>query len=254
MKTTRTVSGVLGAFVFALSALGSFTAHASSGGVALDKAPINLHDQASLQRGARNFVNYCLNCHNAAYMRYSALTQIGLTEQQVKDNLMFTSDKLGDAMISALDPKDAKEWFGGVPPDLTLVARVRGSDWVYSFLRGFYRDDKSPTGWSNRVFPGVSMPHVLHDLQGTQVMSPVGERKGHEGKMEPIMKLTMDRVGSMSQTEYDKFTLDLVNYLTFMAEPARTTRTQMGLWVLLGLALLFFMSLWLKHEYWKDVK
>jgi len=222
--------------------------------VALDHAPINLKDQASLQRGARNFVNYCLNCHNAAYMRYSALTQIGLTEQQIKDNLMFTTDKLGEPMISALDPKDAKEWFGGVPPDLTLVSRVRGADWLYTFLRSFHRDDASPTGWNNRIFPAVAMPHVLHDLQGTQVMAKVGEQKGHGEHMEPIMKLVIDRPGSMSAAEYDHFVADLVNYLSYMGEPAQTQRSQLGVFVLFFLVIAFFVSLWLKHEYWKDVK
>ena len=222
--------------------------------VALDRAPINLKDQASLQRGARNFVNYCLNCHNAAYMRYSALTQIGLTEQQIKDNLMFTTDKFGDPMVSALDPKDAKEWFGGVPPDLTLVSRVRGPDWIYTFLRGFYRDDTTPSGWNNRVFKGVAMPHVLHDLQGMQVMTKVGEQKGHGEHMEAIMKPVVDRAGTMTQAEYDHFVTDLVNYLAYMGEPAQSQRNQLGVFVLFFLVIGFFVSLWLKHEYWKDVK
>ncbi len=240
--------------------LAALMLHASpsvaSGGDAapLDRAPINLQDQGSLQRGARSFVTYCLNCHNAAFMRYSALTQIGLTEQQIKDNLMFTTDKFGEPMISSLDPKDAKEWFGGVPPDLTLVARVRGSDWLYTFLRSFHRDDESPTGWNNRVFKSVGMPHVLHDLQGTQILAKVDEKKGHDGQMEPVMKLKIDRPGTMTAAEYDKFTLDLVNYLTYMAEPARVQRTQMGIFVLMFLTLAFFIALWLKHEYWKDVK
>ena len=230
------------------------TAIASGGTVALDKAPINLTDEGSLQRGAKNFVNYCLNCHNAAFMRYSALTQIGLTEQQIKDNLMFTSDKFGDTMVSALDPKDAKEWFGGLPPDLTLVARVRGSDWLYSFLRSFHKDDDSPTGWNNLVFKNVGMPHVLHDLQGTLVLTKIGEKPGHGEHKDPIMKLTIDRTGSMSPAEYDRFVVDLVNYLTYMAEPVGLQRTQIGVMVLFFLVVAFFVSLWLKNEYWKDVK
>ena len=239
----------------AIAAIGISTAFASGGGdVPLDKAPINLHDQASLQRGARTFVNYCLNCHNAAFMRYSALTKIGLTEKQIKDNLMFTTDKFGDTMVSALDPKDAKEWFGGVPPDLTLVARVRGSDWLYTFLRSFHRDDASPTGWNNVTFKNVGMPNVLHDLQGTQVLTKVGEKPGHGEHKDPIMKLTIDRAGTMSGPEYDKFVADLVNYLTYMGEPARADRTQLGVLVLFFLVIAFFVTLWLKHEYWKDVK
>jgi ubiquinol-cytochrome c reductase cytochrome c1 subunit len=221
--------------------------------VALDTAPINLKDQASLQRGARNFVNYCMNCHSAQFMRYSHLTQIGLTEDQIKNNLMFGTDKIGDTMVSALDAKDAKAWFGGAPPDLTLVARVRGSDWLYTFLRSFYRDDTTPSGWNNRVFKNVGMPHVLHDLQGTQLLAKVGEKKGH-GEMEPVMGLVVGRAGKMSATEYDLFVKDLVNYLTFMGEPARPQRTQMGVMILFFLVLAFFAALWLKNEYWKDVK
>ncbi|MBI3715808.1 MAG: cytochrome c1 [Betaproteobacteria bacterium] len=247
MKTIfRTVLAVL-AIAFATQGIGNEQ-------VKLDTAPINLHDTASLQRGARNFVNYCLNCHNAAFMRYSALTKIGLTEDQIRQNLMFTTDKIGDTMVSPLDAEDAKKWLGTVPPDLTLVARVRGTDWLYTFLRSFYRDDKAPTGWNNSVFPNVAMPHVLHDLQGTTVMTQVGEQKGHDGHVEPIMKAQIDRAGSMSREEYDLFVLDLVNYLTYMGEPARTERTQIGVLVLLFLVLVYFATLWLKHEYWKDVK
>jgi ubiquinol-cytochrome c reductase cytochrome c1 subunit len=242
---------------FAALALIVATAPAFAGGgaaVKLDPAPINLHDQASLQRGARNFVNYCLNCHSAQFMRYSALTGIGLTEKQIADNLIFTGAKPGDAMVSNLDPMDAKEWLKSVPPDLTLVARSRGSDWLYTFLRGFYRDDKSPSGWNNTVFKSTSMPHVLHDLQGTQAYVTVGERSGKDGKPEPVMKLAIERAGTMSEVDYNRFVADLVNFLTYMAEPSRTQRQQWGLWVLALLTLGFFVSLWLKHEYWKDVK
>jgi ubiquinol-cytochrome c reductase cytochrome c1 subunit len=246
------LQALIAAPLFAL-ALFSTNARASGAEIHLDSAPINLKDQPSLQRGARNFVNYCLNCHNAAYMRYSHLTQIGLTEDQIKQNLMFTTDKFGDTMVSALDPIDAKTWFGKVPPDLTLVARVRGADWLYTYLRSYYRDDKSATGWNNIAFPNVAMPNVLHDLQGTQILAKVGEKEVH-GQVEPVMKLTVDRAGTMSPQEYDLFVRDLVNYLTFMGEPARPQRTQMGVLILFFLVLAFFATLWLKHEYWKDVK
>ena len=219
----------------------------------LDRAPINLKDNASLQRGARNFMNYCMNCHNASFMRYSHLTQIGLTEEQIKENLMFGTNKIGDTMVSALDPQDAKAWFGIVPPDLTLVSRVRGSDWIYTYLRSFYRDDTSPTGWNNLVFKNVNMPHPLHDLQGTQILTKVGEKKEH-GHTEPIMKLSVDRAGNMTVAEYDAFVKDLVNYLTFMGEPVRPARTQAGVLVLFFLVIAFFATVWLKNEYWKDVK
>ena len=241
-------------FLLASFSFVAASAFASGADVHLDVAPINLKDTASLQRGAKTFVNYCLNCHNAQFMRYSHLTQIGLTEQQIKENLMFTTTKFGDTMVSALDPADAKDWFGGVPPDLTLSARVRGSDWLYTYLRGFYRDDTSTTGWNNTVFKNVAMPHVLHDLQGTQRMGKVGERKGHDGKMEPVMKLNVDVAGSMSAAEYDRYIADLVNYMTYMAEPVRTQRTQLGVLALFFLLIAFFITLWLKNEYWKDVK
>ena len=241
-------------FLAACLSFAAASAIASGADVHLDSAPINLKDTASLQRGAKTFVNYCLNCHNAQFMRYSHLTQIGLTEQQIKENLMFTTTRFGDTMISALDPADAKDWFGGVPPDLTLAARVRGSDWLYTYLRGFYRDDASSTGWNNTVFKNVAMPHVLHDLQGTQTMVQMGERHGHDGKTEPVMKLAMDRAGSMSTAEYDRYIADLVNYMTYMAEPVRTQRTQLGVLALFFLVIAFFITLWLKNEYWKDVK
>ena len=242
-------------FLLASLAFLAVSAFASGGAeVHLDSAPINLKDTASLQRGAKTFINYCLNCHNAQFMRYSHLTQIGLTEQQIKQNLLFTTDKIGDTMVSALDPADAKDWFGGVPPDLTLSARVRGSDWLYTYLRNFYRDEASTTGWNNTVFKNVAMPHVLHDLQGTQAMVSAGEKRDHDGKMEPVMKLGIDRAGSMTAAEYDHYIADLVNYMTYMAEPARAQRTQLGVLVLFFLVIAFFLTLWLKHEYWKDVR
>lgn len=221
--------------------------------VELDRAPLDLNNKASLQRGAKVFVNYCLNCHQASMMRYSRLTDLGLTEQQIRDNLMFTTDKFGDTMTTALNPKDAKAWFGGVPPDLSVVARSRGADWLYTFLRGYYRDDKTPTGWNNAAFPNAAMPHVLHEFQGTQVMQKVGERKGHDGNMVAIMKPVLDKPGTMKPLEYDQLVGDLVNYLVFMGEPVRAQRTQLGVLVLFFLSILFVVALLLKREYWKDV-
>ena len=243
------------AFLFALTLIGaSNVALANTEEVRLDTAPINLRDLPSLQRGAKIFVNNCLNCHNAEYMRYSHLTQIGLSEEQIKKNLMFATDKIADSMVTALDAKDAKEWFGKVPPDLTLVARVRGSDWVYTYLRSYYRDDTSATGWNNGVFKNVGMPHVLHELQGTQVLRQVGEKRGHDGHLVPVMKLAIDKPGTMTPPEYDAYVTDLVNFLTYMAEPARVQRTQWGVIVLFFFVFAFFITLWLKNEYWKDVQ
>jgi ubiquinol-cytochrome c reductase cytochrome c1 subunit len=227
---------------------------AGGGGIKLDAAPVNLQDKASLQRGAKTFVNYCLNCHQASMMRYSRLTDLDLTEQQIKDNLMFATDKIGDTMTTALSAKDAKAWFGGVPPDLSVIARSRGADWLYTFLRSYYRDDKSPTGWNNRAFPAVGMPHVLHELQGTQSWQQVGEKPGHDGKMEPVMKLVLAQPGGMKPLEYDQFVGDLVNYLVFMGEPAAAKRTQLGVLVLFFLSLMLVVAMVLKKEYWKDVK
>jgi ubiquinol-cytochrome c reductase cytochrome c1 subunit len=222
--------------------------------VPLDVAPINLKDQASLQRGARNFVVNCLNCHNAQFMRWGHLTKIGLTEDQIKNNLALDPNvKMGDYMTSALDAKDAKDWFGGVPPDLTLVARSRGSDWLYTFLRSFYADPQSPTGWNNEVFPNVGMPHVLHDLQGTSAKQVIGE-KDVGGKKVAVTKIALERQGTMNTQEYNEYVRDLVNYMTYMAEPARVQRTQLGVGVLFFLVVAFFAALLVKREYWKDVK
>jgi len=225
--------------------------------VKLDRAPIDEGDQASLQRGARHFVNYCLNCHSANYMRYNRLKDIGLTDQQILDNLVFTGVKVGDLMKVAMDPKDSKAWFGAAPPELSLIARSRashagsGADWLYSYLRGFYRDAERPTGWNNTVFPNVGMPHVLWELQGEQVLA---EKKVQGAGFEKTeMALKLDKPGKLSTVEYDQMVADLVNYLVFMAEPARASRTTIGMFVLVALGLLFVLAYALKKEYWKDV-
>lgn len=237
----------------ALIALPLLSSAAGGAGIPLDRAPVDLKDKVSLQRGAKTFVNYCLNCHQASMMRYSRLADLDLSEQQIKDNLMLATDKIGDTMTTALSPADAKAWFGGVPPDLSVIARSRGPDWLYTFLRSYYRDDKSPTGWNNRAFPAVGMPHVLHELQGTQQWQQVGEKKGHEGKMEPVMKLVLVQPGAMKPVEYDQLVGDLVNYLVFMGEPAAAKRTQLGVLVLFFLTVLLVFAIVLKKEYWKDV-
>lgn len=233
---------LLATLAVATAALSAPAIAGGGGNVHLDKAPVNLHDMPSLQRGAQIFVNNCLNCHSAQFMRWGHLTQLGLTEDQIKANLAFNPDaKMGDYMTVAMDAKDAKTWFGGQPPDLTLVARVRGSDWLYTFLRSFHVDAGSPTGWNNTVFANVGMPHVLHDLQGSQVKAADGALK-------------IQRAGSMTPAQYDAYVADLVNYLTFMGEPAAAKRTQLGVAVLLFLVMAFFAALLVKHEFWKDVK
>jgi ubiquinol-cytochrome c reductase cytochrome c1 subunit len=238
----------------ALFGFGAAATAAGSSNVHLDNAHVNLKDQASLQRGAQIFVTNCLNCHQAQFMRWGHLTQIGLTEDQIKANLMFNPDaKFSDYMTTSLDKKDAAAWLGAAPPDLTLVARVRGSDWLYTFLRSYYVDPSTPSGWNNDVFPNTAMPHVLHDAQGAMVKVQVGEKEAH-GKKEPVMKMQLERPGSMSPMEYDLYVRDLVNYLTFMGEPAAVKRSQMGVIVLMFLVIAFFAALLVKHEYWKDVK
>lgn len=220
---------------------------ASTEGVHLDQAPVNLHDQTSLQRGAKVFVNYCLSCHSAGYMRYNRLQDIGLTNDQIRDNLMFASEKVGETMTVAMSKADAKKWFGATPPDLTVIARSRGADWLYTYLRSFYRDDSRPTGWNNVVFDKVGMPHVLYELQGEQVLK-------HEGEGEhATAKLVLERPGKMTQPEYNAMVGDLVNYLVYMGEPARNTRINLGVAVLIFLGLFFVVAYYLKKEYWKDV-
>ena len=226
-------------------------AHAAGGDIRLDRANIDSGDALSIQRGAKMFVNYCLNCHAAAAMRYNRLMDLGLTEQQIKDNLLFTGGKVGDAMIIAVAKKDQQEWFGVAPPDLSVIARSRGVDWLYTYMRSFYRDQASGTGWNNLAFANAAMPHVLWELQGTQVLkSEIEEHGGHKVEHK---KLELESPGALSPLEYDKLTRDLVNYLSYMGEPAKARRVQIGIAVLFFLSLLFVLSWLLKTEYWKDV-
>lgn len=234
-------------------------AHASEGGIAWDKAPNKTNDLAALQNGAKLFVNYCLNCHSAAFMRYNRLQDIGISEQQIKDNLLFTTDKVGETMKANLDPIQAKAWFGGIPPDLTLVARSRaghggsGADYLYTYLRTFYRDDTKATGWNNLVFPSVGMPHVLWELQGDR--RPVFEKVEAHGHETEVFK-GWDQLtpGSMTPLQYDQAIGDLVAYLQWMAEPAQNTRIRVGVWVLLFLVMALVFVWRLNASYWKDVK
>jgi len=238
---------------------------AASESVKLDRLPsdINPNDPVSLQRGAQVYVNYCLGCHSAAYMRYNRLQDLGLTEQQIRDNLIFTGAKVGELMKIAMDPRESREWFGTPPPDLTVIARARsssdgsGADWLYSYLRGFYRDTSRPTGWNNTVYPNVGMPHVLWQLQGEQVLATgvqsiprgsKGEVKKHE-----MQKLVLEKPGSMKPAEYDRMVGDLVNFLVYVGEPSRQSRVVLGIYVLLFLSVLFVLAYLLKKEYWKDV-
>ncbi len=229
------------------------TAFASGAAVPLDRAPVNYKNQESLQRGAAVFVNYCLSCHSANYMRYSRLTDIGLTEPQIKDKLLYATDKVGNTMSVAMRTHEAKEWFGAAPPDLTVITRSRGADWVYTYLRSFYRDDSRPTGWNNTVFDKVGMPHVMQDLQGH--LAPVYRSEtDHEGGTHQVIdRLELAKPGRMTQAEYDALVGDLVNYMAWMGEPAKGKRLNTGLGVMLFLFVFFLVAFYLKKEYWKDV-
>ena len=248
--------------LLAVLALAAPLAFALEEPVRLDAAPIDPRDVASLQAGARSFVNYCLNCHSAGMVRYHKLQDLGISEQQVKDNLLFT----------------AEEWFGTAPPDLSVIARARGPDWLYTYMRSFYRDPESATGWNNMVFERVAMPHVLWTLSGQQVQverrfrtreqaEAVGrqqknawkvdvltpEQAGKDAERYILKTIRTDTAGSLSQVDYDVFVRDLVNFMTWMAEPNQVTRKQVGYVVLLVLLALLVLSYLLYKEFWKDV-
>ncbi len=229
--------------------LGPALAFGAGGEVKLDRANIDLRDVVSIQRGAKVFVNYCLNCHSASYMRYNRLMDLGLTEQQIADNLIFGDAKVGEPMTIAMREKDGKVWFGVAPPDLSVIARSRGVDWLYSYLRGFYRDESAVTGWNNLVFPNAAMPHVLWKLQGIQRLHTV--EGGAHGQAHS--ELVLEVPGTMSKQEYDQTIRDLVAYLAYMGEPASIKRVRVGVIVLMFLGLLIALTWLLKREYWKDV-
>ena len=238
----------------------------ASGHAAYEPVQIDLGDHVSLQRGAQIFTNYCLSCHSAANMRFNRLKDIGLTDDEIKKNLMFTTDKVGDVMHAAMTPKDAKKWFGAAPPDLTLIARSRGADYLYAYMRGFYRDPTRPTGWNNTVFDKVGMPHPLWEQQGIVAVEldakgqPVWVEDEH-GVKKP--KLKWESAGTMSRkvsndkfvaAEYDEYVRDLVAFLVYMGEPAQIERKQIGYWVMIFLlAVMLPLAYFLKKEYWKDV-
>ena len=254
--------------VLALPVLGALSllapAQASSDGVAWETFPANrVTDMAALQNGAKLFANYCLNCHAAAFMRYNRLRDIGLTEEQIANNLVFTGAKVGETMKTALDAKDAKDWFGKVPPDLTLIARSRsdgskgsGADYIYTYLRSYYRDDTKPTGWNNMAFPNVGMPHVMWELQGQQRAVFADEKDPHDAAKTVHVFKGYEQItpGTMSAAEYKLATADLVAFLQWMAEPNQNDRKRLGVWVLIFLAVFTVIAWRLNASFWKDVK
>jgi ubiquinol-cytochrome c reductase cytochrome c1 subunit len=232
--------------------LAPLAALAAEEGYPLDHSPNDPRDIVSLQAGARTYVNYCLGCHGMHFMRYSSLRALELNDAQIQDNLMFTAGKIGEPMKNGFDPKAAKAWFGVAPPDLSVVARSRGADWLYTYLRTFYRDPKSATGWNNAVFPNVSMPHALWTLQGQRRLEAVGGEEGESHRTQ--YKWTEISQGTQSPAEYDATVRDLVNFLVYAGEPAAVERKPIGIAVLFVLGVLFIFAYLLKKEYWKDVK
>jgi len=228
---------------------------AAGGGANLDKANVDVGNRASLQRGAANFVNYCLGCHSAQYVRYNRVAaDLGLTDQQLIDNLMFTGERPHDTMRIAINADDAKRWFGVVPPDLSLIARSRGADYVYTFLRSFYADPAKALGTNNLVLPGTAMPHVLWELQGVQEAVWAGEPNAQGDVSHEFKEFRLVKPGRLTVDEYDAFVRDTVNFLEYMAEPAQLQRRSLGFPVIAFLLFFTLLAWALKKEYWKDVK
>ena len=233
----------------------------------LDKVEVDFTDKAALQDGARTFANYCMGCHGAQFQRYERVANdLGIPEQVMMENLVFTGAKIGDHMKTGMQPSDAKVWFGAAPPDLTLVARVRGNDWLYTYLRTFYEDPARPYGVNNKVFPNVGMPNVLSSLQGRQVIGCKQVQVVEDGKkvLDPLTgtpvteegcdQLTIvPKTGELSEAEFDEKVKNLVSFLAYSANPVKLESQRIGTYVLLFLAFFFVFAYLLKREYWKDV-
>jgi ubiquinol-cytochrome c reductase cytochrome c1 subunit len=242
----------------------SSAARAAEEGPVWDRFPTHkVTDTAALQHGAKLFVNYCLNCHSASYMRYNRMRELDLTEEQIKSNLMFATDRVGDTMKVAIDPVHAKEWFGATPPDLTVIARSRaaagkgsGADYLYTYLRSYYRDDTKLTGWNNLVFPSVGMPHVLWELQGQRAAVFVDEKDPHDPSrtLHVHKGYTQISPGSLTSAQYDNAVADLVAFITWMGEPQLNQRVRLGVWVLVFLGLFTVVAWRMNAAFWKDIK
>lgn len=277
------IQKLIGAVALMFACTGTY---AAEGGYPLDTAPNRINDVAALQNGAKLFVNYCLNCHSASSMRYNKLQDIGLTDEQIKENLLFTGGKVGDLMHVAMRPQDAKKWFGTTPPDLSVIARAKsinagpsGADYIYTYLRTFYRDTARATGWNNLVFPNVGMPHVLWQLQGPRELTTVAMHEGADGSWERVTTTYDDQGFSQAKTEpvanfhghatleakfkaldpaktasFDNNVADLTAFLSWMAEPQQLFRKRLGVWVLLFLGLFLLVAWRLNASYWKHVR
>ncbi len=233
----------------------------------------DLHDKASMQRGAKYFVNYCMGCHAMSFMRYERIaTDLDIAQEVVQQNLNFAGGNVGSLMTIAAPAKVQKKWFGAAPPDLTLVARARGVEWVYTYLRNFYQDDSRPYGVNNRVFKDVGMPHVMLELQGMAKCAPGPVHAANGGIMRdpltreevlfdpvsgqplnPCGRLTVEKQGKMTGEEFDTAIADLVNFLAYAGEPSALKRERMGVYALFFVSLFFVIAWLLNREYWKDV-
>ena len=248
--------------LFALSLGLAFHSSASDGpAIPLDKAPNVSGDATRLQHGAKLFINHCLNCHGASAMRYNRLMELGLTEQQIKDNLLFTGEKVGDMMTTSLTRADGKKFFGAVPPDLSLIARSRsshdgsGADWLYTYLRTFYKDEGRDTGWNNVLFPNVGMPHVLYEYQGVQKAVFVDKKDPHDSSktIRTFDRFETVKPGSMGKVEYNEAVANMVGFMQWMAEPVQAQRRQLGIFVLMFLGILAACAFWLNSTFWRDI-
>ncbi len=252
----KLIASTLFALTTALTVAG--TAVANEAGVELEKAKVDVHDQSSLQNGAKYFVNYCMGCHSLSFSRYNRVAKdMGVPDELVAKNLIFTRNddgelnKAGDLMKNAMPAKPAAEWFGAQPPDLSLEGRLRGADWIYTYLKAFYVDPTRPMGVNNTVFPNVGMPHVLWELQGWQEKEC--EKKGKGEHAVEHCELALTKQGSMSASEYDKVVRDITNFLVYVGEPAQLSRPMYGIFTLLFLVIFSVVAYFLKKEYWKDV-
>ncbi|MFQ3246106.1 MAG: ubiquinol-cytochrome c reductase cytochrome c1 subunit [Arenicella sp.] len=247
--------------------MGSSAFAAGGHGAAVDEVHMNMSDKASLQSGAKIFVNYCLSCHSAQYSRYNRVAKdLDIPLWQLKENLMFTTEKEGDLMTTTMPAEDAKAWFGVAPPDLSLVARVRSPDWIYTYLRAFYLDESSPSGWNNSLFENVAMPHAMYELQGVQKVVGKVEADSHgaidahassdavgDHKVVGDTIFELSHPGKLSPAEFDKSMADLTAFLSYMAEPSQLQRKTIGVYTIAFLIILLLLCILLKKEYWRDV-
>lgn len=246
MKQSKTLISSI--FILLLSTSSSVIA---AGGGALMHMKVDLSNQTSLQRGAKTFVNYCVGCHSAAYMRYNRIGKdLGISDDLLKTNFMFGTDKVGDTMTIAMQLADAEQFFGGsAPPDLSVIARSRGADWLYSYFKTFYVDESRPYGVNNLQFPDVGMPNVFWQLQGKQRLTDTNEgQHGHS-----LDNLELIKQGTQSEEEFDRTIRDLVNFMVYLAEPIKLKRAKIGTWVLLYLFVFAVITYLLKKEYWRDI-